>query len=97
MKQVTGAILSYPKCHRMDQIEKEIAVHQTMSRKPMTMRQLARRLNMSASGHLMGILWDMADQGRLIASPREYRNQTAWDWKLPADKVGAVLDKVYGA
>ena len=91
-----GAILSYPKSTRMDQIEKEVAVHQTMSRKPMSMRQIARRLNMSASGHLMSILWDMVDDGRLISEPRPYRDTTAWDFRVPPDRMLSVLDKVYG-
>jgi len=92
----TVGVLSYPKAHRMSQIEHELAIHQTMSRKPMTMRQIARRLNMAASGHLMTILWDMCDQGRIIGTPRPYRNMTAWDWKLAPNRMGAALDKVYG-
>lgn len=61
------------------------------------MRQIARALEMSQSGHLMSILWDMVDEGKLIASPVDWRpGITAWRFSISIAHYGVGLDKVYG-
>ena len=89
-------VVSYPRAIRMEQIEKAIAVDQAMHRRPLSMRQIAHRLNMSASNHLMCMLWDLVDAGRLVADPRPYREGiVAWDFRLVPDRLSAVLADVY--
>lgn len=90
-----GTIL-YPRDVRKAQIEEQVALHQSIHKKPLTMRQIAHRIQMSPGGHLMNILWEMAEEQRLIAHPRQYREtMTAWDFKLPPDRVDVVLERVY--
>ena len=60
------------------------------------MRQIAKRVHMSPGGHLMDILWEMTDEQRLIPAPRAYReSMTAWDFKLPPERVDVVLERIY--
>jgi len=93
--RIEGTIL-YPRDVRKAQIEEQVALHQTFHKKPLTMRQIAKRIKMSPGGHLMNILWEMSDEQRLIALPRAYRSTvTAWDFKLPPDRVDSVLERIY--
>jgi hypothetical protein len=90
-------VVSYSKATRMGQVEQQIAEFQILNKKGLSMRQIARRLGMSASGHLMSILWDMAETHRLVAIPRPYRDgMTAWEFKLPPDRLSIVWDSIYG-
>ncbi len=62
----------------------------------LSMRQIARRIGMTPSAHVMSILWDLVDEGRVIASPRNYRDMVAWDFSLPARRptIYNTLEKV---
>jgi len=92
----TEGTIVYPRDARKAQIEEQVALHQSINKQPLTMRQIARRIQMSPGGHLMNILWEMAEEQRLIAHPRPYREtMTAWDFKLPPDRVGTVLERIY--
>jgi len=96
MKPATTGKMMYPRAVRKQQIEEVIALRQMVDKKPSTMRQIARGLNMSPSNHLMELLWEMADEQRLIPKPREYRQtMTAWDFKLPPDRAARIVEKVY--
>ena len=93
----SGAIISYSKEYRMDQIEEVMAVHQVMVKGGMSMRMIAKQIGMSPSNHLMNILWTMADDGRIMARKKHYRpNIDSFVWFVSADRLGVVLDKVYG-
>lgn len=73
---------------RKEQIEREIADYQRMNKQGLSMRQIAKRIGMSPSSHLMSILWELAEESRLIAKPLDYRpGMTAWNWKLPPDRL----------
>jgi hypothetical protein len=83
-----GGRMVYSRHDRKSQIEDAIRHYQAMSKAPLSMRQIARRVNMSASAHLMTLLWDMVDDGTLVAKPRPYRtNMTAWDFSIPSHKL----------
>ena len=90
-------ILSYPKSVRIDQIQRAIAIEQAIQKRGLSMRQIASRIQMSPSGHLMSLLWDMNDDGLLIAKPHDYRdNMKRWEFRIPPDRLGVLLDEVYG-
>lgn len=72
---------------RKGQIEREIAHHQRMEKTGLSMRQIAKRIGMSPSSHLMGILWEMADEKRLISKARDYRDGVAWDFRVPSSRL----------
>ena len=94
---ISGGVLSLPKTARMEQIERVIAVHQTMQKQGLTMRQIARQIGMSPSDHLMSILWDLAEADRLLCRYKDYRpNIKSFVWFVTPNRLGLVLDQVYG-
>ncbi len=93
----SGAILSYPKEQRIAQIEQVIAVHQVTHKTGLSMRQIAKQINMAPSDHLMKLLWHMSDAGYLRAKRKPYRdNMISYLWYVSRDRLGVVLDRVYG-
>lgn len=86
----------YPREERKKQIASVLAIRGMESKPPATMRQIARAIGMSQSGSLMNILWDMVDDGLLIANPVPYRpGWVSWHFRLRSDKRVPVLDAVY--
>lgn len=87
---MTRGRMVYSRDSRKSQIADAIRHHQTMSKAPLSMRQIARLVSMGATSHLMAMLWDMVDDGTLIATPREYRpGITAWQFSIPNHKLQA--------
>lgn len=87
-------------CRSKQEIRKEIldllALRVVESKPPASMRQIAKALNRHPNGHMIGILWDMADEGLLVAKPRQHRpDVTAWDWQLPAHKIDQAVGLAY--
>lgn len=81
---------------RKQQIEDAIAIKTLESKGPQSMRQIARAIDMSPSKHVMSILWDMVDDGRLVANPREHRpGWTAWDFQLPPHRIAHAIGMAY--
>lgn len=88
--------VSYPKAERIKQIENALAVRVVESKTPATMRQVAKAVGMSPSKHLMNILWDMVDAGKLVADPQPYRpGWTAWYFQIPAHKIDQAVGMAY--
>lgn len=86
----------FPKAERIRQIESALAVRAVESKAPASMRQIAKAVRMSPSKHLMNILWDMVDAGKLVANPRDWRpGWTAWDFQIPAHKIDQAIGQVY--
>jgi hypothetical protein len=89
--------MCYPRAERIKQIESVLAVRVVESKPPASMRQIAKAIGMSPSGTLMDILWDMVDAGILVANPRPYRGHigTAWDFRIPANKIDQAVGMAY--
>lgn len=85
-----------PREKRKEQIEQVLAIKTLESKGPFSMRQIARAVDMAQSGTFMAILWDMVDDGKLVANPRPYRpNKTAWDFQIPPHRIDLVLGQAY--
>lgn len=89
-------IVSYPRAERKLQIAKALAVRALEGKGAASMRQIATLVKMSPCGSLMDILWDMVDDGQLVADPVEWRpGWTAWHFRLSPHRYGVALDQVY--
>lgn len=89
-------IVSYSRGERIKQIEDAMAVRVIESKPPATMRQVAKALGMSPSKHLMSILWDMVDAGKLVANPRPHRpGWTAWEFRIAAHRIDLAIGMAY--
>jgi hypothetical protein len=87
-------------CYSKQEIQKKIldvlAVRVVESKPPTSMRQIAKALNRHPNGHMMNILWDMVDAGKLVANPRPHRpNKTAWDFQLSPHLIDHAIGEVY--
>lgn len=85
-----------PREKRKQQIERALAIKTLESKAPMSMRQIARAVDMAQCGTFMNLLWDMVDDGRLIANPRAHRpNVIAWDFQIAPHRVNLVVGQAY--
>lgn len=58
--------------------------HQLTKRQRASMTQIAHALDLRPSSKLMDILWELVDEGHIIAIPRTYQRgciQAAWDFQ----------------
>lgn len=54
-----------------------------------TVSEIAAHLDVSPSQHLRQIIWDMVDDGRLIAWPRQHWNGwPKWVFEIHKERVG---------
>ena len=89
---------AFKKHERKDQIEREIAVHFVMSKKPMSARQIAKAIGMRVSSHLNHILEDMVLEGRLEVKKQAYKGgavSMCFQYFIPAAQFGKALSAVY--
>lgn len=85
-----------PREKRKEQIEQVLAIKTLESKGPFSMRQIARAVDMAQSGTFMAILWDMVDDGKLVANPRPYRpGWTTWEFQLPPHRLALVTGQAY--
>ena len=87
----------YSREHRQKQIMFELALGQMQGRPTHSMRQLARKLDMAPSNHLMGILWAMVDQNLIIAEPAPHQGATRvkWAFSIAPHKYQDCIGDVY--
>lgn len=80
-------------------IERALVVRQVVELKPRASRTaIARAIGMAVSPLLTNYLWEMVDEGRLIADPQAYRGGVAevrWLYQVPADRLPALLGDAY--
>lgn len=89
---------AYRKHERKDQIEREVAASMLMSQKPMSMRQIARRLDMRPSAHIMDILMEMATEGRLdyrVVNYRQGNFAQRFEFFIPAKRLATAIGAIY--
>lgn len=87
----------YSREHRQRQIMHELALGQMQGRPAHSMRQLARKLDMAPSNHLMGILWAMVDQNLIVATPHAHQGATVvrWSFEIAPHKYRDCIGDVY--
>lgn len=83
---------------REEAIERELAIAATLDKKPLSMRQIARRMKVAAGGWLMDILCAMADAGRILQNTFVYRGGTCkarFTFTLPPARIADVAQKAW--
>ena len=72
-----------PRAQPRHQRKQQIRDHLT-HRQRASMRQIARALDLVPSSKLMNILWELVDEGLIVATPRSYLRgaiSIAWDFQ----------------
>lgn len=91
---------AFRKHERKDQIESAVAAGMIMSTRGLSMRQIARKLDMRPSTHLMDILIEMASEGRLDYRVLPYRSKgigaERFVFFIPPKRMATALANVYG-
>jgi chromosome segregation and condensation protein ScpB len=87
------------KDERKSQIEREVAAAMVMSQKPLSMTQIAKRLDMRPSSHLMNLLMELATEGRLDYRVEAYRSKgfaaERFAFFIPAARLATAVAAVY--
>lgn len=82
---------------RQQQIMRALTLCRMEGRPGQSMRQLARKVDMAPSNHLMGLLWGLVDLGWIIATPSDYRGPAGvrWAFEIAPHKYSEHLFLVY--
>lgn len=82
---------------RRSQILHALALCRMQGSPILSMRQIARRIDMSPSNHVMSILWDMVDLNLIVATPHAHQGATdvRWSFEIAPHKYAETLHDVY--
>jgi len=83
---------------REEEIKRVLAIAHFEKGKPLSMRQIARHMNLWPTSWLMNVLYEMADEGQLLQRTfPQGKSQVRNTFCLPPDRVQAAAARAWAA